>query len=161
MLNRPARVPDPAPVPGENEQQQERRRVMSARLYRDSAFSRNVAAEFGSACAICAMQLSTTDGAHIIPVHDDRSTDEIWNGVCLCANHHRLYDNRVVRITGEAVVQQNDEEIQILRDFNLLAGYDQIIGPFLGRQINLPRFYGQNADYRARFQNALNLMDLA
>lgn len=153
-------MPDPAFVGGETAAQQERRRVMSARLQRDSAFSRKVAAEFGGACAVCEIQLSVTDGAHIIPVHDNRSTDDAWNGVCLCANHHRLYDNRILRITGEAVVQQNTEEVNVLHELGLLAGHENVVAPFLGRPIRLPGFYHGNADFRRRFHAALQLMDI-
>lgn len=161
VLRRPSRVPDSAPTAGESATQQERRTVMSARLHRDSAFSRRVTAEFGSACAVCEVQLSVTDGAHIIPVHDDRSTDDAWNGVCLCANHHRLYDNRILRITGEAVVQQNAEEVEVLRQIGLLTGYDSVIVPFLSRRIQLPRSYESSSDFRDRFHAALGLMDIA
>lgn len=161
ILRRPNRVPDPTPASQESLVQQERRKVMSARLHRDSAFSRRVAAEFGSSCAVCSFQLSVTEGAHIIPVHDDRSTDDIWNGVCLCANHHRLYDNRILRITGEAIVQENSEEVAVLRELNLLTGYDSLITPFLARPIRLPRSYNGNFDFQERFHGALQLMDIA
>jgi len=161
IANRPVRVPAPVPDAAETGAQQERRRVMGSRLYRDSAFSRNVAAEYGSECAICATQLSITEGAHIIPVHDERSVDQIWNGICLCPNHHRLYEHRVLRITNETIVQQNDEEVRVLRQLHLLAGYDDLIEPFLGEHIRLPRYYRHNTAYRARFHEALSLMDLA
>jgi putative restriction endonuclease len=160
ILNRPPRVPDPAVATGENPAQQERRRVMTARLQRDSAFSRNVAAQFGGACAVCGVQLSVTEGAHIIPVHDNRSTDDVWNGVCLCANHHRLYDNRILRITQDAVVQQNPEEVNVLRELGLFAGHETIVAPFLGRNLRLPGFYQTNEDFRQRFHSALRLMDI-
>lgn len=161
VMRRPPRVPDPSPPTEESTEQQERRRVMSARLHRDSGFSRRVAAEYGSSCAVCSFQLSVTEGAHIIPVHDDRSTDDIWNGVCLCANHHRLYDNRILRITGEAIVQENSEEVAVLRELNLLTGYDSLIVPFLTRRIRLPRSYDGNSHFQGRFHGALQLMDIA
>ena len=160
VLNRPPRVPDPVPGAAETPVQQQRRRLMTARLQRDSDFSRNIAAEYGGACAICTIQLSVTDGAHIIPVHDERSTDDVWNGISLCANHHRLYDNRILRITGEAIVQQNDEEVNVLRELGLLAGHENIVAPYIGQPINLPRFYRANLAFRERFHNALQLMDI-
>jgi putative restriction endonuclease len=160
VINRPPRVPDPVEVVGETPAQQERRRVMTARLQRDSAFSRNVAVQYGGSCAVCAVQLSVTEGAHIIPVHDNRSTDDVWNGICLCANHHRLYDNRILRITQDAVIQQNVDEVNVLRELGLLAGHETIVAPFLGRTLRLPNFYHINADFRGRFHTALRLMDI-
>lgn len=72
-----------------------RRRVMAKtlKLLRDHRFSRNVLEAYGHRCAFCEIQLRLLDAAHILPVGHPESTDEVTNGVALCALHHRSYDS--------------------------------------------------------------------
>lgn len=99
-----------------------------------------ILAEYSNACAVCSLQLSIVEGAQIIPVHDQRSRDERWNGICLCPNHHTLYDSRIVRIEGTATIRVVNEDVSLLRQLNLLQGYDEAIRPFVDQPIRLPRF---------------------
>lgn len=149
------RAPTPqtlaAPPAQEPEGERERERIVTARLQRSSGFGRMVLAEYSGACAVCSLQLSIVEGAHIIPVHDPRSRDERWNGVCLCPNHHALYDSRIMRIDGSATVRVEQEDIGVLRQLNLLHGYDEEVRPFIDRPIHVPSFAQSDLALRDRW----------
>jgi len=133
-------------------------RVISSRLSRSGTFGRNVLAEFGQTCAICQIQLRIVEGAHIIPIHDERCRDEVWNGLCLCRNHHRLFDLRIVRLNSDGVVGIEADDINFLRDLGVLGGFENAIQPFIGQTIRLPNYFRSDARLRSLFQNALALM---
>lgn len=135
-----------------------RPRITSTRLRRLTAFGQNVLSEFGQTCAICQTQLRVVEGAHIIPIHDERSRDEVWNGLCLCRNHHRLFDLRIVRLDFEGVVGVQDDDISYLRRLNIIGGFETAIQPFVGQPIRLPNFFNRNARLRSQFLNALFTM---
>jgi putative restriction endonuclease len=136
-----------------------RGRVTSTRLSRSGTFGPNVLAEFGQTCAICRTQLRIVEGAHIIPIHDERCRDEVWNGVCLCRNHHRLFDLRIVRLNSDGVVGVQADDINYLRDLGVLGGFENVIQPFVGQTIRLPNFFSHDARLKSMFQNALATMD--
>lgn len=78
-------------------------------------FSRRVLGAYGHACAMCGTQLRLIDGAHILPVADERSTDQTSNGVALCALHHRAYDQGLVTFDPTLKVRLNDRMIAQLK----------------------------------------------
>jgi putative restriction endonuclease len=135
-----------------------RTRVTSTRLSRSGTFAPNVLAAFGRTCAICHTQLRIVEGAHIIPIHDERCRDEVWNGICLCRNHHRLFDLRIVRLNSEGVVGVQPDDIKYLRALGVLGGFENVIEPFVGLTIRLPNFFTSNARLRGLFQSALQTM---
>jgi len=161
LLSAPsAELPEPTEVqPAEAER--ERERILTVRLSRSSGFSKMVLDEYTNACAVCSLQLSIVEGAHIIPVHDSRSRDESWNGICLCPNHHTLYDSRIIRIDGGAIIRVADEDINLLRQLNLLQGYDDAVRPFIDQSINLPRFAQSDIQLRNRMLQAFQSVYLA
>ncbi|MBA4147608.1 MAG: HNH endonuclease [Verrucomicrobia bacterium] len=135
-----------------------RGRVTATRLSRSGTFGPSVLAEFGQTCAICQTQLRIVEGAHIIPIHDDRCRDEVWNGICLCRNHHRLFDLRIVRLNSDGVVGVETDDINYLRGLGVLGGFENVIQPFIGHTIRLPNFFSRDARLRSRFQSALATM---
>ena len=135
-----------------------RGRVSSSRLSRSGTFGPSVLAEFGQTCAICQTQLRIVEGAHIIPIHDERCRDEVWNGVCLCRNHHRLFDLRIVRLNPAGVVGVQGDDINYLRGLGVLGGFENVIQPFVGQTIRLPNFFNRDARLRSMFQYALATM---
>ena len=116
--------------------------------------------EYSNACAICGLQLSIVEGAHIIPVHDPRSRDERWNGICLCPNHHTLYDSRIVRVDGTGTVRVEYEDVNFLRQFRLLKGYGDAVAPFTDRAIRFPRFAQSDPQLRNRLLQAFQTVYL-
>lgn len=135
-----------------------RNRVSSTRLIRSASFGPSILAEYDQTCAVCQTQLRIVEGAHIIPVHDERCRDEVWNGVCLCRNHHRLYDLRIIRLDSTAIVRVQDDDISYLRGLGILGGFESVIEPYIGQSIRLPHFFTRDAQLKKLFQKALATM---
>jgi hypothetical protein len=62
-------------------------------LIRDARFGQQVIQAYDKKCAMCGLNLGLVSGAHILPVSAPGSTDDPTNGVALCDNHHRAFDN--------------------------------------------------------------------
>lgn len=73
-----------------------RRSILS--LVRDARFARDVVRAYAGLCALCGLDLGLVQGAHIYPASAPGSSDEIWNGVCLCSNHHAAFDRHLLWI---------------------------------------------------------------
>jgi hypothetical protein len=78
--------PDASPTTAERGVQ------LTMRLVRDAAFSKRVRKVYDGRCAMCGLNFSLVAGAHIYPVSAPASTDDVWNGVALCHNHHAAFD---------------------------------------------------------------------
>jgi putative restriction endonuclease len=81
------------------------------RKVRDARFRQNVLAAYGCRCAVSGIQLELVDAAHIIPVDHERGTDELKNGLCLSALHHRAFDNGLIGIKRDYSVVLNERLI--------------------------------------------------
>lgn len=140
-----------------------RKLATGTRLVREAGFSKRVLDSYGHKCAVCEIQLTVLEGAHIIPVHDPKGSDEVWNGLALCCNHHRLYDRRIMLIDRDAFVRANEETLEVLRELRRLGGYDLAIGIHRDRRLkSLPDFYNSDAGLKRRMRNALgHVYDLA
>jgi putative restriction endonuclease len=138
-----------------------RGRVTSIRLSRSAKFGSDVLAEYDQTCAVCQTQLRIVEGAHIIPIHDERSRDEVWNGICLCRNHHRLFDLRIVRLDSSGIVRVEADDINYLQVLGILGGYESIIQPYIGQAMRRPHFFARDVRLRRLFQNALETMAAA
>lgn len=77
---------------------QERARRACTALVRDRAFGRDVVTAYGGRCAVCGLNFGLVQGAHIYPVAAPSSPDEVWNGLCLCPNHHQAFDAHLIWI---------------------------------------------------------------
>jgi putative restriction endonuclease len=134
--------------------ERQRTRITATRLARDGAFSAKVRKEYGYACAACAIQLEIVEGAHIIPVRESGSSDEVWNGVCLCPNHHGLFDGSAFVVEPGLRIRVDEERVEYLVD-NGLAGGIEILRDIAGREIRRPDFWTTNAAHRERMVDAL------
>ena len=75
-----------------------RNRVSTERWMRDARFRTAVLESYHSKCAICRCQEEKLlEAAHIVAVADGGS-DCLENGICLCANHHIMFDKGLIRI---------------------------------------------------------------
>lgn len=107
------------------------------RKVRDARFRQNVLTAYGNRCAVSGMQLDLVDAAHIIPVDHERGTDELKNGICLSALHHRAFDNGLIAIKRDYSVILNDRRVAELHSIGWDGGAaefkaslrDQIILP--------------------------------
>jgi len=136
----------------------ERARVQATgtRLKREVGFSKRVLDSYGHRCAVCGVQLSVLEGAHIIPVHDPLGKDELWNGLSLCRNHHTLFDRRIILIEENTFVRANEETLNILRGLNRFDGFQELIGAYRDNALrHLPSQYHADNAFRAQMSIAL------
>jgi putative restriction endonuclease len=92
------------------------------RRVRDARFRKNVLAAYGYRCAISGIQLDLVDAAHIIPVEHEQGTDELKNGICLSALHHRAFDAGLVGIKRDYSVIINQQRMSELRSIGWEGG---------------------------------------
>jgi hypothetical protein len=76
----------------------QRARRAGSMLVRDARFSRRVVEAYEGLCAMCGLDVGLVQGAHIYPVSAPGSSDEPWNGLALCANHHLAFDRHLVGV---------------------------------------------------------------
>lgn len=87
---------DGKPLPAE-----ERVRRTTTTLVRRAAFSSEVVAAYGTLCAMCGLDFGLVQGAHIYPASAPDSSDDVRNGLALCANHHAAFDRHLVYVDPE------------------------------------------------------------
>jgi len=107
-------IQDIPPSPRRTVLQQIQRKV------RDQRFRKNVLAAYDHRCAMSGIQLDLLDAAHLIPVEHDKGTDEIKNGICLSAIHHRAFDQGLVGIRKDYSIAVNERRLGELK----LVGWD-------------------------------------
>jgi putative restriction endonuclease len=135
--------------------ERQRERIAANRLSRDTQFSPRVREQYGYSCAICGIQMEAIESAHIIPVAQEGSSDDVSNGIALCATHHKLFDSYVlvVRPTLEIVV--NNAAVQYLRDRGRDQGIDYFVLRHGGQQLRPPDFFTTDQTRRDAMVNAL------
>jgi putative restriction endonuclease len=89
---------------------------------------------YSGKCCICGLSvLELLEAAHIKPYQECTLVERISvnNGLLLCSNHHKLYDNDILKISKEykIIITGIDEKIEANRKF--INYYD-------GKLINLP-----------------------
>ena len=52
---------------------------------------------------MCGLNASLIEAAHIYPVAAPDSPDEVWNGLCLCRNHHGAFDKNLVLLDADSL----------------------------------------------------------
>ena len=75
----------------------ERAIVAVKRVARDAAFRGKVLKAYQGQCAMCGIDWSLIQAAHIYPVTAPQSSDSIKNGLGLCGNHHILFDAHKIK----------------------------------------------------------------
>lgn len=141
-----------------DEIERQRVAISGMRFKRKSGFSEIVLAEFDHHCAVCEMQLGILDGAHIVPVHNPRGTDDVWNGLALCKNHHALFDKRILLIDADICVRADDETLRFLGDLHQIGGLDDALGAFRDKPLRrLPNYFGHDVALEAQMREALNI----
>lgn len=73
--------------------------VQMRRKARSAAFPREVLEAYEHKCAFCGLQLGLVQAAHIHPVEAPDSTDDVSNGIALCALHHLAFDAGLLHLT--------------------------------------------------------------
>src|SRR5690606_17292203 len=62
------------------------------------------------------------DAAHIVPVSDPRSSDDVTNGLALCRLHHGAYDNALLGVKSDYTVIINPHAERRLQEIRLDHG---------------------------------------
>ena len=96
--------------------------VETLRRFRDARFRPKVLQAYRYRCAVCGTALKLVEAAHIVPVADARSSDDVTNGMALCRLHHGAYDNGLLGIQSSYKIVLNPVAIQRLREAKLKDG---------------------------------------
>jgi len=88
----------------------ERNRYSCTRAERDASFRKRVLESYGHKCAICRCEVvEILEAAHINSV-EYSTDDQTDNGICLCANHHKMYDKNCIDIDFSTLEIKNCKE---------------------------------------------------
>lgn len=107
------------------------------RKVRDQRFRSNVMVAYQNRCAVSGIQLDLLDAAHIVPVEHPDGSDELQNGICLTAIHHRAFDRGLLGIKRDYTIVLNERRVGELRAIGWDGGLD-VFQATLRHQINLP-----------------------
>jgi len=108
-----------------------RSNVTTSRVIRNSAVGNKVKQIYDYKCQICGISLETPAGpyaecCHIRPLGKPHNgPDTLDNVLCLCPNHHVLFDSHAIHLSDEFYVVETGEEIRIEREHNLNAEHIQ------------------------------------
>jgi putative restriction endonuclease len=112
---------------------------------RDAVFTRSVLAAYGQTCCICDRQLGLVQAAHIIPHAEDDSPNVVQNGLAMCVEHHKLYDDALLLPGPKQVLYFNEQRAEFLREINQGKGLDAIKS-LAGKKFRLPDEESANPD---------------
>jgi putative restriction endonuclease len=107
----------------------ERRKVRSVRFSypRDKKFTEKVLKAYNWTCAICNRQLNLVQAAHLVPHCEEDSSDELINGIALCTEHHKLYDNALLLPFLDQKLIVNEDQVIFLKETDRAKGLDEIL----------------------------------
>lgn len=93
---------------------------------RNGAFVRAVLNAYDNRCCICDKQLKIVQAAHIVPHALDHSNDEVTNGLALCVEHHKLYDDALLLPAPGQKLVFNERRAAFLQEAGLDSGLDEV-----------------------------------
>jgi len=93
---------------------------------RTQKFTRDVLNAYNASCCICSKQLKIVEAAHIIPHRDHRCVDTVENGLALCVEHHKLYDDALLLPMPENKLHINRSRVAFLEETGQSAGLEGI-----------------------------------
>lgn len=100
--------------------------ITHTRYARDPSFRKKVYEAYSHRCAMCGIQLQLVEAAHIVPHSHEKGTDEIGNGVCLCALHHTAYDQSLIYFDKDLNIKINQKKIDYLVKINRDSGLNTL-----------------------------------
>lgn len=107
----------------------DRQEVRVSRIIRDTAQARAVKALYDHRCQMCGTRLECPAGpyseaAHIRPLgapHNGPDTKD--NILCLCPNHHVLFDNSAVSVAADLSLIRTEGDLTVHRDHHINQDY--------------------------------------
>ena len=109
----------------------------TTRWSRSSTFRKQVLNAYENRCAVTRSKLNLVDAAHILPVSaGSQSIDHVRNGIALSPTYHRAFDNGLIFLDEDMVMQLSMVAVNELEERGLEAGIDGFAA-HLG-QIHLP-----------------------
>lgn len=97
--------------------------ITHTRYKRDPNFRMIVYEAYQYRCAMCGIQLELIEAAHIVPHSHEKGTDEIGNGIALCALHHTAYDRSLIYFNEELNILINEKKMEYLEKMGLDSGF--------------------------------------
>lgn len=83
---------------------------LALRRLHQAAFRRRVLAAYSDTCAVCRLKVvSLLDAAHIVGDRHPLGDPVVPNGLAMCKIHHAAYDQNIIGIRPDAVVEVNAE----------------------------------------------------
>lgn len=105
---------------------------------RDPHFRETVLDAYRHTCCVCGRQLGIIEAAHIIPHSDPRSPNTVTNGLALCVEHHRLYDDGLLLPGPNRQLVYNPDRASYLEQTNRAKGLRKI-ATLNGKPYRYPR----------------------
>ncbi len=93
---------------------------------RDPKFRDAVLRAYGGRCCVCDRQLGLVQAAHIVPHSHPDCQNMITNGLALCVEHHRLYDDALLLPTSAGRFHLNANRVEHLQNIGQDSGLDAI-----------------------------------
>lgn len=93
---------------------------------RDPRFKKWIMDAYGKTCCVCDRQLELIQAAHIIPHSVEDSPNTVQNGLAMCIEHHRLYDDALLLPGPGQQLVFNKERAEYLKQTNQDKGLDGI-----------------------------------
>lgn len=97
--------------------------ITHTRYKRDPRFKSIVYEAYNNKCAMCSIGLELIEAAHIVPHSHEKGTDEIGNGISLCALHHTAYDRSLIYFDTDYNILINTTKMEYLEKVGLDSGF--------------------------------------
>lgn len=110
----------------EDEGKRERFTYTRTGYKRDPRFSLDVLDAYKRTCCVCGRQLGLVQAAHIIPHSEPDSPNSVNNGLALCIEHHRLYDDALLLPGPGRKLVFNARRAEYLHQTHQQRGLDEI-----------------------------------
>jgi putative restriction endonuclease len=93
---------------------------------RDPRFAKRVLGAYGGACCVCGRQLGIVQAAHIIPHSEADCPNTVTNGLAMCIDHHRLYDDALLLPQSGGSLFLNEDRANYLLQIGQGSGLDGV-----------------------------------
>lgn len=132
LMNSAATMIEADTKPGKTETQitvagQRKQVTITRRAFaRSPKFRDDIMRAYGGSCCVCGRQLGLVQAAHIIPHNHPESVDHISNGLALCVEHHKFYDDVLLLPAAGQRFHLNELRVEHLRNIGQDSGIDAV-----------------------------------